>query len=277
MPLPKPNKSEKHEDWIDRCMANPTMNEEYPEAEQRRAVCESIWKREKSDSSQGWYRMEATEEVAEISIFDEIGGWGVSAKDFKADFDMVRGSKKIRLLLNSPGGEIFASMGVYNLLVAYRKKIFVEVLGLAASGASVVALAGKELVMAEGSYLMIHEATGIVLGGSQEMRKTAEILEKFNAQIASIYANNSNLSKEEAAAAMTEETWYTGEEAVAAGFADRVEAHAPMAAMAFDFGALKYRHVPKMLMEKAAQPPAPAPAPAPELPPGRITWKEKRR
>lgn len=268
MPLPKPNEGEKHGDWIDRCMANPTMNEEYPEEAQRRAICESLWKRGKTDSAKTWYRMEQKEDVAEISIFDEIGGWGISAKDFKADLDRVRGSKKIKLLLNSPGGEIFAGMAVYNLLAGFREKIFVEVMGVAASIASVVALAGKELVMAEGSYLMIHEASGFVFGDARDMRKTAEVLEKFNAQIAGIYANNSNLSKEEAAAAMQEETWYTAEEAIANGFADRVEAYAPIEARAFNFGALNYRHVPKTLIDKKPTPsavPAAAASPLPTI------------
>ncbi len=247
MPLPKPREGETHEAWSSRCMASSAMNEEYPDAGQRHAVCEDLWSRNPSARTRRWYAMEITEETAEISIFDAIGRWDFAAKDFKRDFDTVKKSRKLRLLLNSPGGDVFEGMAIYNLLAAYREKLEVEVLGVAASIASVIALAGRELVMAQGSYLMIHNPSGIVMGNAGDMRKTAETLDKIAGQIANIYAGKSYLNREEVLAAMEQESWYTAAEAVEAGFADRVEDRGPIAALAFDLQAFHYDRVPRIL------------------------------
>lgn len=207
----------------------------------------------KSEKPRRWYAIEQKEETAEISIFDEIGGWfGLTVKQFKQDFDAVKGAKHLKVLLNSPGGDVFDGMAVYNLLSGYREKISVEVLGVAASIASVIALAGKELVMGEGSYLMIHNPWGVSVGGASEMRKTADLLEKIAGQLATIYTNNSYLDRQKVQAAMNEETWYTAPEALEAGFADRVEDHGQIAAMAFDFSKYQYRKLPQGLAAQQA-------------------------
>jgi len=252
MPLPKPREGETHEEWGTRCMASSPMNEEYPDSEQRYAVCEEIWKRNHSAQACRWYAMELTEEAAEISIFDTIGGWDFTVKDFKRDFDAIKKSKKLRLLLNSPGGDVFDGMAIYNLLAGYRDKLSVEVLGVAASIASVIALAGRELIMAQGSYLMIHNPSGIVVGNAGDMRKTAETLDKIAGQMANIYAGKSYLSREEVLAAMEEESWYTAAEAVEAGFADRVEDRGQIAALAFDMRQFNYGRVPEILASRPA-------------------------
>ena len=98
-----------------------------------------------------WYKISAQGETAEISIFGDIGAsWfddSVSLADFKKDFDAVKDAASIRLLINSPGGSVMDGIGIYNLISSIRQKVTVEVLGMAASIASIVALAGKELVM----------------------------------------------------------------------------------------------------------------------------------
>lgn len=182
-----------------------------------------------------WYALASDGDTAEISIFNEIGYWGITVSDFKAEFDEIRDSKSIKVLLNSPGGDVSEGISLYNLLSGVRSKLTVEVMGIAASAASVIALAGKELVMGEGTYLMIHDPWGIAMGNADDMLKMADVLEKMRGQFAEIYAKHSNLSKDEALAAMADETWYTAQEAVDAGFADSViEYEEKAAAITFD-------------------------------------------
>jgi ATP-dependent Clp endopeptidase proteolytic subunit ClpP len=200
-----------------------------------------------------WYSMEAEEggDEAEISIFDEIGGWfGLSVQKFKKDFDAVRGKKRIRLLLNSPGGDVFDGMAIYNILAGEREKLEVHVLGIAASMASVIALAGRELVMGRGSYLMIHNPWGSCIGDAAEMQKMADVLGKIAGQMAKIYAGKCNLTREEVLAAMAEETWYTADEAMEKGLADSVVDYGDVAARAFDLGKFGYARVPQAVRDR---------------------------
>ena len=97
-----------------------------------------------------WFAIDAKPDAAEISVFDEIGGFGVSVAEFKDAFDLVKDQKEIKLLLNSPGGSVTEGMAFYNLMASVRSKLTVEVLGIAASIASIIALAGRELVMVRG-------------------------------------------------------------------------------------------------------------------------------
>jgi ATP-dependent protease ClpP protease subunit len=202
--------------------------------------------------------MEATDAAGEVelSIFGPIGGdwWGggVTLDAFKDVYDQIKDSAKIRLLLNSEGGDAFEGMAMYNLLSKVRDRLTVEVLGFAASAASVIALAGKELVMDEGAYLMIHEPWGVSVGPSDEHRKTADLLEKMSGNFADLYAAHSNLSRDEALAAMKAETWYTAAEAVDAGFAMAVGEKAEVEAMSIDIARFNYQHVPSGLGTAAA-------------------------
>lgn len=194
------------------------------------------------------------EDAAEIEIFEEIGGWfgGVSVAAFKERFDEVRGRSRIKLLLNSPGGSVFDGIALYNLLSGVRPKLSVEVLGVAASAASVIALAGHELAMGEGAYFMIHDPWGWAIGDSDEMLRVAERLEKMRDEIASIYAKHSGLEMPEVIEQMAAETWFTAAEAVEAGFADRVIEHEDqVAALAFDLE--RFEHPPRPLLEIAAR------------------------
>jgi ATP-dependent Clp endopeptidase proteolytic subunit ClpP len=220
-----------------------------------------------------WYSMETKDdEEAEISIFEEIGGsfggGGVTVQSFKKDFDAIRSKKRIRLLLNSPGGDVFDGMAIYNILAGEREKLEVHVLGMAASMASIIALAGRELVMGRGSYLMIHNPSGLCIGDAAEMQKMADILGKIENQMAKIYAGESNLSREEALAAMAVETWYTADEAMKAGFADSVVDYGDVAARAFDLGKFGYARVPQAMRDRlSTQQAEPVTETAPEAEP----------
>lgn len=202
--------------------------------------------------------MEATGDPGEVqlSVFGPIGGdwWGggITLDAFKDVYDQIKDSAKIRLLLNSEGGDAFDGMAMYNLLAKVRDRLTVEVIGLAASAASVIALAGKELVLDDGAYLMIHEPWGVSVGPSDAHLKTADLLEKMSGTFADLYAAHSNLTREEALAAMKAETWYTAAEAIDAGFATAVGDKADVAAMSVDTARFDYQHVPAGLGTAAA-------------------------
>jgi len=194
-----------------------------------------------------WFAIDVENEGAEISIFDEIGGFGISVAQFKDAFDLVRDQKEVRLLLNSPGGAVTEGMALYNLLSGVRAKLVVEVLGLAASIASIVALAGRELVMDEGSYYMIHNPWTITWGDADQLRKDAEVLDKMRGELVNIYSSRSGLSAKEVGAMMDEETWLTADEAKEKGFATTVK-RAKAAALAFDVSRIGFQHVPQALV-----------------------------
>lgn len=232
-------------------------SEEFPSEEQRYAVCERQW--EQNDmSTKAWYEIKAKDEVGEVSIFDEIGGFGVTLGDFKRDLDAVRKSKAIRVLLNSPGGSVFDGLAIYNLLAGMREKVSVEILGIAASAASVVAMAGSSRTMRSGSFLMVHNPWGVTIGNAAEMREMAETLDKVAGELVNIYAANSALTQEEVRAAMDAETWYTATEAEEAGYVDAVETEKEIAALAFDIEKYPYARVPDVMLERA-QPKAATP------------------
>lgn len=182
-----------------------------------------------------WYRMQAAGDGAEIDIFEEIGGWGINAKDFKRELEKMDRGGTIRVSINSPGGDVFDGLAIYGLLSERRERVEVEVYGLAASIASVIALAGRELYMREGTFFMIHDPWSLVIGDSEEMRHTANILDKIGDQILGIYAAHTALTDDELRAAMREETWYTADEAVEVGFAARVVGQKVAASINFTF------------------------------------------
>jgi HK97 family phage major capsid protein len=208
-------------------------------------------------SNRPWFKMAAkASDEAELTIFDEIGGWGQTVDDFKRAVDEVKDKGKIKLLINSPGGIVTDGWAVFNILSRIREKLTVEVVGLAASMASVVALAGKELVMDRGTYLMIHDPWTFALGSSDELRKMADVMDTMKADIVRLYEERSALNHDEILTMMTEETWITADDAVEYGFASRVEETAQAAAsIRFDFSKYGFNRAPSALgLPRATQP-----------------------
>jgi ATP-dependent Clp endopeptidase proteolytic subunit ClpP len=257
MPEPRPNEDE--DEFIERCMADDTMQRDFEDEEQRLAVCERQWGGEKATMNKKWYTIKAqtdTDGPAEISIFNEIGMWGTDASQFQKDLAAIDRDKRIMLYVNSPGGNVFDGMAIYNMLASRRDKVDVEIMGLAASAASVVALAGSTLTMAEGTYFMIHNPYTMAVGDADEMEKTAGLLRKTAGEFANIYAANSNLSTEEALELMKKETWLTATEAEEYGFVDTVDntikdAAANAARYVSVFEKYGFARVPERLHHKA--------------------------
>jgi ATP-dependent Clp endopeptidase proteolytic subunit ClpP len=219
--------------------------------------------------------MKAENDTAEIALFDEIGAWGVSVSDFKKEFDAIKGAKAITLLINSPGGSVFDGMAIFNILAGVKDKITTQVIGLAASVSSIIALAGKRLIMNEGTYFMIHDPWALAIGTGAEMRKTADLLDSIGSGMADIYTARSSHTREEILALMAAETWLTAAEAVEAGFADEVEEAQQIAAVT-DLSKFNYQHTPKAVLDRIddkKKPPATARDFEAFLRDGGFSWK----
>lgn len=172
-----------------------------------------------------WYKIENRADVTEISIYDEIGYVGVTASNFIRDLNGVK-SGQISLRLNSPGGDVFDGIAIMNALRNHPANVTVHIDGLAASIASVIAMGGDHIVMAPNAQMMIHDAHTIQVGNAADLRKTADLLDKASDNIASVYANRAGGSIENWRDVMRDETWFSAEEAVAAGLADEVQGSA---------------------------------------------------
>jgi len=172
-----------------------------------------------------WYKIvtnAAKPKTAKIYIYDEIGYWGVTSADFAQALDALEDVSEIDLRLNSPGGEVFEGVAIYNTLKAHPATVNVTVDGWACSAASFIAMAGDTVAMGTGSQLMIHDASGICVGQAHDMRMLADQLDQISDTIASFYARRAGGSVSSWRDAMRAETWYSAEEAVTAGLADSV-------------------------------------------------------
>jgi ATP-dependent Clp endopeptidase proteolytic subunit ClpP len=170
-----------------------------------------------------WYAVKAKagDTRAEISIYDEIGFWGVNAASFIADLKKIDASD-IDVLINSPGGSVFDGLAIYNALRMHPANIHVKVMGVAASAASFIAMAGDKIVMPENTFLMVHNPMGGVFGNADEMRDWADTLDKIAASLISIYVARTGKSEDEIKTLLDAETWMTAKEAVEMGFADEM-------------------------------------------------------
>jgi ATP-dependent protease ClpP protease subunit len=163
-----------------------------------------------------------------ISMFDVIGedfwsGGGVTAKRISAALRSI-GNKDVTVRINSPGGDMFEGIAIYNLLRSHPAKVTVEVLGWAASAASIIAMAGDEIRMGLGSFMMVHNAWGVVIGNRHDMREAATLFDQFDAAIADIYQARTGMKRSDIEQLMDAETFMAPSEAVKNGFADAVDA-----------------------------------------------------
>lgn len=183
-------------------------------------------KRPKARLSKDWYRIENKAETggADVFIYDEVGGFGVSANDFLAEVRNLSGP--MNLHLNSPGGDVFDGLTIYQALKARSEPTTVHVDGLAASIASVIAMGADKVVMAPKATLMIHDGWTAAAGNAQDFRKLVDLLDKTSTNIASVYADKAGGTVDFWRDRMKEETWYSAEEALEAGLVDEVQGKA---------------------------------------------------
>jgi ATP-dependent protease ClpP protease subunit len=173
-------------------------------------------------------------EPAVLQIFDQIGedwfgGSGISAKAFSDALQSV-GPGPLVVEINSPGGNVWDGLAIYNMLRGRQAPVTTRVVGIAASIASIIALAGDSIEMAEASLFMIHDPSGMVAGTSDDMRKMANALDQHAEILAGIYTKRTGKTSAQIRAAMTAETWFTAQEAIQFGLADKTTEQLAMAA-----------------------------------------------
>lgn len=171
-----------------------------------------------------WYRIQNAAGdggPAEVFIYDEISWWGISAQAFASELKAITASE-IHLRINSPGGDVFDGIAIHNLLRSHAARVTTYVDSLAASIASVIALAGDKVIMQQHSQMMIHNPWGMSIGDANDMRDAAVRLDRLSDTIAGVYAERASAPVAYWRDLMGAETWFSAEEAVTAGLADEV-------------------------------------------------------
>lgn len=230
----------------------------------------------KQDKADDWYRLQnKAGETPALYIYDEIGYFGQTAKGLADDLRELK-SDTLDVHLNSPGGDIFDGLAIYQALKDHPAQVTVRVDGLAASIASVIMMAADRIVMAPKASVMIHDGWSVACGNAADLRKLADLLDKQSEIIASVYADRSGQPADFWRDRMRDETWYNAEEALAAGLVDEIEGQEKRTEEAFDLSVfahagresapepvlkveLKGEHGPEVLDLPAGDPVTPEP------------------
>jgi len=176
-----------------------------------------------SAGDKSWFRMKASgDKTADIYIYDEIGYWGVTARQFASSMKALGDLDHINLHIHSPGGDVFDGIAIYNLLNSHTASKTVYIDGLAASMASVIAMVGNPIIMPENAMMMVHKPWGITGGDANDMRDYADLLDKVEAVLIPSYAKKTGKTPDELALMLGEETWMTAQECLEHGFADQI-------------------------------------------------------
>ena len=184
---------------------------------------------------------------ANIAIHDEIGLWGVSAKDFIQELQAIE-AKSINLSINSPGGSVFDGLAMYNAIKGHPAKVNGSVLGIAASAASFVLMASDTITMPEDAFLMIHNPWTMAVGDSEEMRSAADMLDQIQETLLNIYERRTGSERVDLAEMMSSETWLNSEMALEKNFIDSISEKVDVAAKAKGFD----RYFKSMPVDSAA-------------------------
>lgn len=205
-----------------------------------------------------WMMKSNDNKIAEIDIDGEITSatWDesdTSAASFRDDLKELDDVKTINLHINSPGGSVFEGIAIYNMLKQHKAHINTYVDGIAASIASIIAMAGDTIFMPSNSMLMIHNPSTVAMGHSDELRKVADQLDKITNSIIDIYLDKANkLDKDNLIKMLDDETWISAEEAVNYGLADELlESNNAAACISNKYEKI-YKHIPSSLLETTA-------------------------
>jgi ATP-dependent protease ClpP protease subunit len=177
----------------------------------------------KQDKADDWYRLQnKADERPALYIYDEIGYFGQTAKGLADDLRELD-AEELDVHLNSPGGDIFDGLAIYQALKDHKARVTIRVDGLAASIASVIMMAADRIIMAPKASVMIHDGWSVGCGNAAELHKLADLLDKQSEIIASVYADRSGQPADFWRDRMRDETWYNADEALAAGLVDEIE------------------------------------------------------
>ncbi len=187
---------------------------------------------------------------AEILIYDTIGaGWlgGISAQDFAKDLKALGDSlETITVRINSDGGSVFDGIAIYNTLVSHKARITVKIDGLAASIASIIAMAGDTVMIASNAMFMIHDPWIVAAGSASELREQADLLDQVRDQLVTTYVSRSSIDKETVSQLMADESWLTAAQALEHGLVDEVTEELKIAASAHKS---RFKNAPESLVD----------------------------
>lgn len=198
------------------------------------------------------------DDEAEILIYDVIGNswWEetVTAKQFAKDLKELGNSRKLNVRINSPGGSVFDGTAIYNALAKHKGEVTVNIDGIALSMASVIAMAGDTVRMANNALMMVHNPQGAAYGEAKDLRAYADVMDKAKGNLVTAYTKKSGRDADTIAALMDAETWMTAEEALAEGLIDEITEAGESLAAHFDQGTLSASgvHVPKHVRKRLA-------------------------
>lgn len=175
-------------------------------------------------AAKSWYALQSTEDgsATEIHLYDEIGGYGVGAKQFIADLKRNSGNR-IHLRINSVGGSVTEGLAIANAIKRHKGGVTAHIDGLAASMATVIAVSADETAMSDNAIFMIHEPWSVGQGTADDLRAEAEVLDKMKKSLVRAYTKKTGLDDEEVEEMMKSETWMNAEEALSSGFVDYIE------------------------------------------------------
>jgi len=203
-------------------------------------------------------RAAASDDAATINIFDLIGedpwsGAGWTAKRVAGVLRAV-GERDVTVAINSPGGDVFEGIAIYNLLREHKATVTVRVMGLAASAASLIAMAGDQISIGNGAMMMIHNSWGVALGNRHDMRGAADVLEAIDDAMAGLYAGRTGQDKKAVAKMLDAETWLSAAQAMEQGFADATFDESAQGASALLPQQQQARHQLDVVLAKAGMP-----------------------
>jgi ATP-dependent protease ClpP protease subunit len=191
-----------------------------------------------------WYRLRAARKTAELLIYDEIGAWGKTSTMLLNELAALGDLTTINVRINSPGGDIFEAWAMHNALIRHPAQIITHIDGLCASAATFILLAGDEVRMADNAMLMIHEPWTVASGDAEAMQKQVDLLDTMAEQIVNLYARKTGADPADIRAWMQSETWYTADQALAAGFIDAIDVPIKMAALAVQHDLTRFKNSP---------------------------------
>lgn len=192
----------------------------------------------------------STGTVTEIEVIGEIGpGADVTLPAFREKLRQAPG--EVLLTINSPGGDAFTGLAIFNSAVAHPATVTVQIIGVGASAASIVAMAGDEIRIAKNSHIMVHRSWGLTIGNTEDHLAQADVLERVDQSMAATYAERTKQTVPDMLEAMTAETWISADEAIEMGFADSI-IDASKAAARFDLSI--YANTPQSLRGETAAP-----------------------
>jgi ATP-dependent Clp protease protease subunit len=208
-------------------------------------------------SKKFWEFKNQTIDEADLYLYLEIASWGGgfyahSAKSFKGELDALGELKTLNVYINSPGGDVFEGVAIYNMLKRHKAHVNIHVDGLAASIASVITMAGNTIIMPSNAMMMIHNAWMYTAGNSKDLREAADMLDKVDTSIRQSYLTKAGdkLSEDDLVSLMEAESWLTAQEAYDYGLCDVVGEVKQVAALSNNGLLAKYRNVPTAVIPK---------------------------